>query len=356
METLTDYSFIRRAGDLTDDGVAVFDLETRNFLYYNKRFPEILEVKAKQPGSLTKNILELILAEDLEYLRSRFSELRKKGHINTTEFRLNSTNNEVKHISCDVLMLDNGRTVTAFVKDISQIKKHEDYLIKYTAQKDTLLDMLTHNLNGPLFLSRHIIDSLKKGYNENNREQVDKLISMIQENTDQCIEIVNDFLRQEQNESARTYVRKTRFDIVEKINVTLSKLKEMNQDITFTLSAPTGTHNINSDPVKFFQVIHNILSNAIKFTPSSGKIDIRVRENETNYTVIIQDNGMGIPNRFKSLIFVDRMVGKLGRRGEKSNGLGLLIAKKLVNLMNGQIWFESEEGTGSSFYISLPKE
>jgi two-component system sensor histidine kinase VicK len=356
MEDQEGYAFIKKVGELTDDGVAVYDLAARRFLYANKNFLNIFGVKEGDLFLDASIIVKIVLAEDTAYLVNRFNQLLKAGCINTTEFRLKLGENELRHVSCDVLILENANLVTAFVKDISMARRHEDYLIKYTAQKDTMLDMLTHNLSGPLQLSKDLLSSLLRGYNENNVADFTRLIRIMQENTQQCIDIVNDFLREEHSESSRTYVRKTRFDVIEKINVTLDKLRELNKDKTFTITTDIKSLNINSDVVKFFQIIHNVLSNAIKFTRDKGAIDIHVTEEGSNYQIRISDNGIGIPQNLHPFIFQEKVTGRTGLKGEKSTGLGLSIARRLVTAMGGEIWFESSEEEGASFYIRLPKE
>lgn len=356
MEGISNYNFIKKIGDMTDDGIAVYDIKKGSFLYVNSNFTRIFGIDEKELFFDSKLILKFILAEDTAYLKMRYDELKETGCINTTEFRLIFPDHVLKHISCDMLVLEDTNLVTAFVKDISEAKKHEDYLIKYTAQKDTLLDMLMHNLSGPLQLSKDMISSLQKGYSENNLADINKLLNIMQENTQQCIDIVNDFLRQEHFESAHTYVRKTRFDLIEKIHVTLDKLRAMNKDKVFTLTSEFENLNITSDAVKFFQVIHNVLSNAIKFTGDQGVIDIHVKEQETFFLISIKDNGVGIPEIDRGDIFLKKVKGRVGLKGEKSSGLGLSIAKKLVDLLNGKIWFESSEDKGSTFFILLPKE
>lgn len=356
MDHISNYNFIKKIGDITDDGIAVYDIKQKKFLYVNTNFTRIFGIDEKELLFDSKIILKFILAEDNTYLKLRYDELNETGCINTTEFRLLFPDHILKHISCDVLVLEDTNLITAFIKDISEAKKHEDYLIKYTAQKDTLLDMLTHNLSGPLQLSKDMISSLQKGYNENNLADINKLLNIMHENTQQCIDIVNDFLRQEHFESAHTYVRKTRFDLIEKIHVTLDKLRAMNKDKVFTLTAQHENINITSDAVKFFQVIHNVLSNAIKFTGEQGIIAINVSEQENAYLISIKDNGVGIPEEDWTDIFHKKVKGRVGLKGEKSSGLGLSIAKKLVELLNGRIWFESKVNGGSTFYLQLPKE
>ncbi len=351
-----DYTFIKKIGELTDDGIIVFDVQERKFIYVNDKFLKIFEVGPDEIMRDSKIVMKFILAEDSAYLSSRYKELIELGHVNTTEFRLKFPDETIKHLVCDVLMLDHGNLITAFVKNVSMAKRHEDYLIKYTAQKDTLLDMLTHNLSGPLLLSKDIISTMQKGYSENNMADISKFIAIIQENTQQCIDIVNDFLIEEHTESAGTYVKKTRFDVMEKIKVTLDKLRTMNKDKKFTLTTSLPNLNINSDAVKFFQIIHNVLSNAIKYTKPNGNIDIEVLDEGTDYIICIKDDGIGIPEKMKPLLFNGRVVGITGIKGERSSGLGLSMAKKLIDLMGGKIWFESTEDKGTSFCIQLPKE
>jgi len=213
MEEKINYNFIKKIGELTEDGIAIYDINARRFIYLNQNFQTIFELPGESLLSDSNLVLKFILGEDIAYLKSRFSELLDTGCINTTEFRLKFPGNQLKHLSCDVLILEHSNLITAFVKDISKSKRHEDYLVKYTAQKDTMLDMLTHNLSGPLLISKEVISSLQKGYSENNLADISKLISIIQENTQQCIDIVNDFLREEHFESARTYVKKKRASI-----------------------------------------------------------------------------------------------------------------------------------------------
>jgi two-component system sensor histidine kinase VicK len=230
-------------------------------------------------------------------------------------------------------------------------------MINYGARKDTLLDMITHNLAGPLNMSKNILDWTKKVVSDSRSFDISAQLELIADSTQQCIEIVNDFLKEEHQESAHTYVRKTRFDILERITATLDKIIELNKDKNFRLITDLNNLNINSDSVKFFQVIHNILSNAIKFTHENGQIDVKVEEGENDFTVSISDDGIGIPDNLKPLIFLQRTpAGRPGLKGEKSTGLGLFIIKQLVEIMDGTIWFESSENKGSTFYIKLPKE
>ena len=123
------------------------------------------------------------------------------------------------------------------------------------------------------------------------------------------------------------------------------------------LTSDVKTLYANSDEVKFMQIVQNILSNAVKFTPAEGTIEVVVQKMEKSFTVSVSDSGIGIPEDLKSKIF-DKYTsaGRPGLNGERSTAMGLYIVGKLVAILNGKISVESEEGVGTRFTILFPIE
>ena len=109
--------------------------------------------------------------------------------------------------------------------------------------------------------------------------------------------------------------------------------------------------------LKFSRVLDNLISNAIKFTPTGGKINLDFKDYENERVLIsITDSGIGIPEKIKDKIFIPfSESGRTGTENEASNGLGLSIVKSIVDKHNGKIWFESKINEGTTFFISLPK-
>jgi signal transduction histidine kinase len=101
-------------------------------------------------------------------------------------------------------------------------------------------------------------------------------------------------------------------------------------------------------------VLTNILSNAINFTPKHGQIDVYVSETPDDLQVCIYDNGPGIPERDQARLF-DRFYVVPDGRGLSGVGLGLYIARQMIELHGGRIWVESQVGKGSTFCFTLPK-
>ena len=100
-----------------------------------------------------------------------------------------------------------------------------------------------------------------------------------------------------------------------------------------------------------------MLSNAIKFTPSGGNIEISVITNENELQIHVIDSGLGIPdNKIEKLFSKYQMVHSAGTAGEKGSGLGLFICKKLVEAHGGEISVTSGQGKGSDFYFTIPQD
>jgi two-component system, OmpR family, sensor histidine kinase VicK len=348
---------IQRIGKLSDDGVFIYDLNAGSFVYLNDAFSEIFSISKERLLQQSKLVLPCIWSEDTYYLRQRLSELKEHHTIKNTEFRLHFEDGTIRHLCCDAYLMDDAKFVAGFIKDFTKEKEHEDYIINYGAKKDTLLDMMSHNLSGPLTLTQNILLWMQDTYKDNASEEINSQLHLIRENTRHCLDIVNEFLKQEHLESERIYVKKTRFDVVARVIATLDKLIATNKHKQFRLVTDLENLNINTDSVKFFQIVHNLVSNAIKFTPDNGQIDILLEETESSFIMRVRDNGIGIPRGLHPTLFDRRtMSARNGLNNESSSGLGLSIVKILADLLGGKVWFETAENKGSVFSVELPKD
>jgi two-component system sensor histidine kinase VicK len=113
---------------------------------------------------------------------------------------------------------------------------------------------------------------------------------------------------------------------------------------------------LQTDSLIVKEVLTNLVGNAIKYTPHGGKVTIKIRNNPKNVLFTIQDTGIGIPAEQQSKIFAKFFRAPNAVRQETTGtGLGLYVVRGLILILHGKIWFRSIEGTGSSFYVSLPK-
>jgi signal transduction histidine kinase len=114
---------------------------------------------------------------------------------------------------------------------------------------------------------------------------------------------------------------------------------------------------IQADREKLTRVLDNLVMNAIKFSPEGATIKIIMAETPTGIVISVQDNGIGIRSEIAGKLFepFESSVKRKGTSGEQSFGLGLYICRQIIEAHRGRIWFESQPGQGSTFFISLPK-
>jgi len=101
-------------------------------------------------------------------------------------------------------------------------------------------------------------------------------------------------------------------------------------------------------------ILRNILYNAVKFTPNTGEIRFTAQLQENYCLISIKDNGQGIPIEKYDQLFDFNTKSSLGTNNEQGTGIGLTLCREYMLLQNGKIWFESEEGRGTTFYLSFP--
>lgn len=107
--------------------------------------------------------------------------------------------------------------------------------------------------------------------------------------------------------------------------------------------------------MKFLQIVKNLVSNALKFTAEEGLIKIHLEQPENSFSLTVEDDGVGILKNMQPILFKKyTAAGRKGVDGEESVGLGMWIVKTNTESHDGKVWFESEAGIGSKFYVEIP--
>ena len=215
----------------------------------------------------------------------------------------------------------------------------------------------SHELRAPLATIREGLSQVSAGsLGMLNRKQK-VMMRLVLDEVDRLYGLVNDLLDVSRMEAGRTALHKTLFDLPEMIRRHLQGFRHLlaKKEIALNLSFPSETLIAFADTSKIAQVLTNLISNAYKFTPKYGKIEIEVRKHSSEIIIGISDTGIGIRKEDIPHLF-DRFsqFSPAMQTDLKGTGLGLAISKGLVELHQGRLWAESEVGRGSKFYFALP--
>jgi signal transduction histidine kinase len=227
--------------------------------------------------------------------------------------------------------------------------------------KDDFVSSVSHELRSPLSAISGYVELLtSKPLEQIVPEKRQKAFNIIQESTSRLTQFINDILDVAKLKSGRVEIRKSPFNIkhaseeIFGLFAPLFDKKKIQSFVYIDASVPV----IPADEEKLKQVITNLVSNALKFTPEGGAISISVQDDGEKLIASVSDTGIGIPKEYLGTIF-ERFKQVPGTRekigGPKGTGLGLAIAKGVVEAHGGKIWAESEPGKGSTFRFTLPK-
>lgn len=226
-------------------------------------------------------------------------------------------------------------------------------LQKLNEEKNRFLAIASHDVRSPL----SGISSLCELIMENPDQISLEFIKVIAETTSQVTKLINDLLDVSIIESGRFDVIKTNCDINSIISrrAVLSQASASKKQMTIKTEL-TDIELIPCDEARMSQLFDNLITNAIKYSPSGSEIDITSKvTSENKLQIEFQDQGQGIaPEKSGNLFEFFTTAGSIPTGGEKSTGIGLAIAKKIIEAHGGRIWVDSIPQQGSTFFVELP--
>lgn len=349
-----EFSILTHIGDQLTDGVILYDLTHDTVLYVNEPGTVMTGIQSGDKPEQIIRLWQQVMMQDRAYISAQYNTVLKESGSRSAEFGLSRDGQEKKFLQATGCTISNGTLLVVFLRDITKLKEHEDYLVEFGTKKNTLLETLTHNLSGVLNLNRELAAQAEK-HADNSSKQLMTVLSLIRENNQASLKIIEDFLVYEHEKSPRIHIKATRIDLVEKIGFVHQQLRHSYPDRIIQLTSTRPELHVTTDEVKLLQVVNNLGANAVKFSPPDRPIVIHIEARAKDVIISVKDLGIGIPELLKPLIFLRQPgTGRTGLNGEVSNGKGLAICKHLVDMIKGKIWFESTEHTGSTFFIRLP--
>jgi signal transduction histidine kinase len=264
---------------------------------------------------------------------SRQVEVSNRDELGTLAANLNRMNDEL------------GR----LYRQLEMVSRH----------KSDFLANMSHELRTPLNAIIGFSEALlERMFGELNEKQEDYLKD-IHSSGHHLLSLINDVLDLSKIEAGHMELARSDFDVDTALRAAVSLVREraLRHDIRLSMEADPTLGEINADERKFKQVVLNLLSNAVKFTGDGGSVQVTGRRTADAVEVSVADTGIGIAPEDHEAVFEEfRQVGRNALQKQEGTGLGLALARRIVELHGGRIWLESAPGKGSTFTFSLPVE
>jgi len=225
--------------------------------------------------------------------------------------------------------------------------------------KSDFVSNVSHELRTPLTAIKGSVDNMLDGITGSLNEKQNRYLGRVKSNSDRLARLINDLLDLSRIE-AGINLKPSNLSLVSIAKEVAETLRPVasEKQIEIGIEAPDNSLTAWADPDRISEVLMNLVGNAIKFTPTLGKVTISLHRNgNESVKVSVEDTGPGIPSEEAARIF-DKFyqVTQTEKQKTRGTGLGLSIAKALVELHGGKIWLESEAGKGSMFCFTLPVE
>ena len=241
-----------------------------------------------------------------------------------------------------------------------ELSRANEKLQKFDEIKSNFISVVAHQLRTPLSGVKWTLSMLLNGdMGELNNDQKTFLMKTFESNA-RMITLVNDMLVADGIQSGRVHYGFKHVDIINLMDNVLFEVAPEAAKRHITITYKNKFENLPQayiDPETMRAVLQNLLENAIKYTMDVGKIEIDVQKQKDEDTLLISigDNGIGIPEDQAKDVFVKFFRARNAIKQETDgSGLGLYIAKTIVEKNGGKIWFESTEGKGTTFYFTVP--
>ena len=250
------------------------------------------------------------------------------------------------------------------VSDVTSLKEQQNTLLeaKMAAEcanrtKSEFLANVSHELRTPLNSIIGFSDVMLEGYTGELKEKQEKYLNNISISGKNLLTLINNVLDLSKIEAGRMEYHPTKFDVVEMFDVLENIFLPMTRakNISLHFKCISSPFMINADYNKMEEIFNNLLSNAVKFTPEGGSIEINTNSTPYGVKFSVKDNGIGIPEDKKDIIFEPfKQVESFNTREHSGTGLGLCLVKKFVDMHGGTLAVESQEGNGSEFSFVIP--
>ncbi|MEO3402853.1 HAMP domain-containing sensor histidine kinase [Mucilaginibacter sp. CAU 1740] len=276
-----------------------------------------------------------------------------------------SRKKEAEHLRADAIRTRErtiGLTVTIALALLTGIfayyyrstRRLNKALAKSNQIKDTLFSIIGHDLRGPAGGIMQALEMVDAGLLD--EEEQKEVISLLKQQSRTFNETLNTLLNWASAQLKGAQPKVASINAMDAIQRSLDLLKAQAAVKAVRIKQPDANGlTVLADSDQFDFVVRNLISNAIKFSYPGGEIDITAEKKADEAVIAVHDNGQGIPaDKQRELFEEGRLNSTFGTKGEKGTGLGLMLSLDFIRANGGRIWCQSREGSGTTFFVSLP--
>jgi two-component system sensor histidine kinase VicK len=330
--------------------------ENHDIIYVNNAY-ESLWGRSKQ--SLIDNpasYIESVHPDDREMVIRLYMQFLEGNIEYEKDFRIIRADGEVRWVFAKTFAIFNDEgnlyRIAGFAEDITSRKETELNINNLNNIQAGVLKMLAHDLRTPIAGIKLTTGLIENSSSEKRKECTQQVL----ESCDNTLSMMDDLLSHiKMSDEGMTINSETKV-IEDELNSICTDFGIQLKEKQLTLKMPSSKTSVELDPIKFKQIISNLLTNAIKFSQPSGLITISIHEHESTVNLSIKDQGIGISSTVLPEVFdIFTRARRKGTLGEKSTGIGLSITKRLVELHEANIEIKSEIDKGTEVCITFPK-
>jgi two-component system, cell cycle sensor histidine kinase and response regulator CckA len=354
-------SFLRAQQDLSLDGILVIN-EKGECISHNRRWLDLWnitdeELKGVQHATDWQAYIQRLIPENQEKLAHIHLLLGKKNGHNV-EFT-SITDRIFDLYSIPMIGVEGthyGRLY--FLRDISERKIVEDTLRELNANKDRFFSIIAHDLNNPFQGILGFTELLSESIDDMSKEEILDYAQKLNESTKNIFQLLQQLLSWSRLQIGHMQYRPSLQEFWElaEFNTHLIKHQAEEKGITVENTVHPESY-LFCDPNMVNTILRNLLSNAVKFTSRGGQITVSSRLDDEWLRIQVKDTGVGMSPATVGNLFKlgGGTTSSLGTKQEAGTGLGLILAKEMIERHGGQMTVQSVEGVGSSFHFNLPR-
>lgn len=342
--------------------------ESGSELHFSENVSTVTGFTAEEIIESGRGWLSLILPDDLPGYRKKLDELKSENFEGECklQYRIRKKNGELIMVSEKVYFSRNFQgkidkrfslvtDITEFSTEIEILKNKVAELEQFNSSKDNFISILSHDLRAPFTSILGFSDVLLQESGLSDKEKTEYL-RYINESSHTQLQLINYLLDWSRLQTGRLKLDLQRVHAQSIVYNCVSLLTGMavRKNINIKVDIP-DTLFINADERLLSQVLTNLISNAIKFSEEHDTVEVNAAIfNEEFVEFVVKDEGVGISELNRDRLF---NIGKLfsieGTKGEKGTGMGLALARQIIEKHGGEIWFYSDEGEGSEFHFTV---